>query len=81
MSANKNFEYIKLINKQSKEAFQIISGSSSSDRNLAIINTSNIIKNNQSEILKANSIDIKNAKAKKLSKTFIDRNYKWFRKN
>ena len=73
MSANNNFEYIKLINKQSKEAFQIISGSSSSDRNLAIINTSNIIKNNRSEILKANNIDIKNAKAKKLSKAFIDR--------
>ena len=73
MSANKNFEYIKVINKQSKEAFQIISGSSSSDRNLAIINTSNIIKNNRSEILKANNIDIKNAKAKKLSKAFIDR--------
>ena len=73
MSANKNFEYIKLINKQSKEAFQIISRSSSSDRNLAIINTSNIIKNSRSEILKANNIDIKNAKAKKLSKAFIDR--------
>ena len=44
MNTNKNFEYVKFINKQSKEAFKIISGSSSSDRNLSIFNTSNIIK-------------------------------------
>ena len=35
-------EYIKVINKKSKEAFQIISRSDSKDRNLAIFNTSNI---------------------------------------
>ena len=73
MNINKNFEYIKRINKQSKEAFKIISGSSSSDRNLAIFNTSNIIENNRSKILEANSVDIKNANAKKLSNAFIDR--------
>ena len=59
MPVNKNFEYVKIVNKQSQEAFKIISGSSSSDRNLAIMNTSNIIKNSRSEILKANNIDIK----------------------
>ena len=32
-------EYIKVINKKSKEAFQIISRSNSKDRNLAIFNT------------------------------------------
>ena len=73
MNTNKNFEYVKFINKQSKEAFKIISGSSSSDRNLSIFNTSNIIKKNRLEILEANNIDIKNAKAKKLSDAFIDR--------
>ena len=73
MPVNKNFEYVKIVNKQSQEAFKIISGSSSSDRNLAIFNTSSIIKNNQNEILKANDIDIKNAKAKNLSNAFIDR--------
>ena len=73
MTVNKNFEYVKIINKQSQEAFKIISGSSSSDRNLAIFNTSSIIKKNQNEILKANDIDIKNAKAKNLSNAFIDR--------
>ena len=73
MNTNKNFEYVKFINKQSKEAFKIISGSSSSDRNLSIFNTSNIIKKNRLEILEANNIDIKNAKAKKLSNAFIDR--------
>ena len=62
MTVNKNFEYVKIVNKQSQEAFKVISGSSSSDRNLAIFNTSSIIKNNQNEILKANDIDIKNAK-------------------
>ena len=73
MSKNKNFEYVKLVNKQSKEAFKIISGSSSADRNLAIFNTSKIIENNKVEILEANDIDIKNAKSKKLSDAFIDR--------
>ena len=73
MPVNKNFEYVKIVNKQSQEAFKIISGSSSSDRNLAIFNTSSIIKNNQNEILEANNIDIKNAKAKNLSNAFIDR--------
>ena len=33
MPVNKNFEYVKIVNKQSQEAFKIISGSSSSDRN------------------------------------------------
>ncbi len=73
MSNNNNFEYVKLINKKSKEAFKIISGSSSLDRNLAISNASIIIKNNQEEILEANYIDIKNAKKKNLSDAFIDR--------
>ena len=73
MSPNNNYEYVKFINKQSKEAFQTISGSSSSDRNLAILNTSNIIRKNQDKILKANDIDIKNAKQKNLSAAFIDR--------
>ena len=73
MTVNKNFEYVKIVNKQSQEAFKVISGSSSSDRNLAIFNTSSIIKNNQNEILEANNIDIKNAKAKNLSNAFIDR--------
>ena len=73
MTVNKNFEYVKIVNKQSQEAFKVISGSSSSDRNLAIFNTSSIIKNNQNKILEANNVDIKNAKAKNLSNAFIDR--------
>ena len=66
-------EYIKVINKKSKEAFEIISRSNSNDRNLAIFNTSNIIEKNKDEILSANQIDIKNAKLKKLSKALVDR--------
>ena len=66
-------EYIKVINKKSKEAFQIISRSNSKDRNLAIFNTSNIIEINKDEILRANEIDIKNAKLKHLSKALVDR--------
>ena len=52
MPVNKNFEYVKIVNKQSQEAFKIISGSSSSDRNLAIFNTSSIIKNNPVALFK-----------------------------
>jgi len=66
-------EYIKVINKKSKEAFQIISRSNSKDRNLAIFNTSSIIEKNKDEILSANEIDIKNAKLKNLSKALVDR--------
>ena len=58
MSDSNIFEYIKNINKKSKEAFDVISRSSSKDRNLAILNTSKIIKKEQEEILKANKIDI-----------------------
>ena len=39
MSDNNIFKYIKNINKKSKEAFNVISRSSSKDRNLAILNT------------------------------------------
>ena len=73
MSDSNIFEYIKNINKKSKEAFDVISRSSSKDRNLAILNTSKIIKKEQKEILKANKIDIENAKKKKLNNAFIDR--------
>ena len=67
MSDSNIFEYIKNINKKSKEAFDVISRSSSKDRNLAILNTSKIIKQEQEKILKANEIDIENAKKKKLT--------------
>ena len=67
------FEYIKIINQKSKNAFGNISRSSSKDRNLAIINTSLIIKQKQEEILQANKIDLENAKQKKLTNAFIDR--------
>ncbi len=73
MSDNNIFEYIKNINKKSKEAFDVISRSRSKDRNLAILNTSKIIKKEQEEILKANKIDIENAKKKELNNAFIDR--------
>ena len=67
------FEYIKVINQKSKNAFANISRSSAKDRNLAIINSSLIIKKKQEEILQANKIDLENAKQKKLSNAFIDR--------
>ena len=67
------FEYIKIINQKSKNAFGNISRSSSKDRNLAILNTSLIIKQKQEEILQANKIDLENAKQKKLTNAFIDR--------
>ena len=67
------FEYIKIINQKSKNAFGNISRSSSKDRNLAILNTSLIIKQKQEEILLANKIDLENAKQKKLTNAFIDR--------
>ena len=73
MSDSNIFEYIKNINKKSKEAFDVISRSSSKDRNLAILNTSKFIKKEQAEILKANKIDIENAKKKQLNNAFIDR--------
>ena len=73
MSDNNIFEYIKNINKKSKEAFNVISKSSSKDRNLAILNSSKIIKQEQEEILKANKIDIENAKRKQLNNAFVDR--------
>ena len=71
--SNDIFEYIKVINQKSKNAFGNISRSSSKDRNLAIINTSLIIKQKQEEILQANKIDLENAKQKKLTNAFIDR--------
>ena len=64
MNSNNIFEYIKNINKKSKEAFNVVSRSNSKDRNLAILNTSKIIKKEQKKILKANEIDIINAKKK-----------------
>ena len=67
------FEYVNLINKRSKVAFKIIASSKSKDRNLAILNTSKIIKNNINKILHANEIDINNAKTKSLNNSFIDR--------
>ncbi len=73
MSQNNIFEYIKLVNKKSKEAFNVVSTSSLKDRNLAILNTSKIIKKEREEILKANKTDIENAKRKQLSNAFIDR--------
>ena len=73
MSDKNIFEYIKIINKKSKEAFNVISRSSAKNRNLAILNTSKIIKKEQEEILKANEIDIINAKKKQLNNAFVDR--------
>ena len=49
--SNNIFEYVKVINQKSKNAFDNISRSSSKDRNLAILNTSLIIKQKQKEIL------------------------------
>ena len=71
--SNDIFEYIKVIKQKSKNAFGNISRSSSKDRNLAIINTSLIIKQKQEEILQANKIDLENAKQKKLTNALIDR--------
>ena len=71
--SNNIFEYVKVINQKSKKAFDNISRSSSKDRNLAILNTSLIIKQKQKEILKANKIDIENAKQKNLTDAFVDR--------
>ena len=45
--SNNIFEYVKVINQKSKNAFDNISRSSSKDRNLAILNTSLIIKKKQ----------------------------------
>ena len=73
MINNNIVEYIKIINEKSKEAFNVISRSSSKDRNLAILNTTKIIKKEQKKILEANKIDIENAKRKQLSNAFIDR--------
>src|SRR6056300_1132741 len=73
MIDSKILKYIKLINKRSKEAFKEISISNSKKRNLAILNTSKIIENNQSKILEANKIDIENAQLKKMSGAFLDR--------
>jgi gamma-glutamyl phosphate reductase len=70
MIDSKILKYIKLINKRSKEAFKEISISNSKKRNLAILNTSKIIENNQSKILEANKIDIENAQLKKMSAHF-----------
>ena len=71
--SNNIFEYVKVINQKSKNAFDYISRSSSRDRNLAILNTSLIIKKKQDEILQANKIDLENAKQKKLTDAFVDR--------
>ena len=71
--SNNIFEYVKVINQKSKNAFDKISRSSSKDRNLAILNTSLIIKQKQEEILQANKIDIGNAKQKNLTDAFVDR--------
>jgi Gamma-glutamyl phosphate reductase len=71
--SNNIFEYVKIINQKSKNAFDKISKSSSKDRNLAILNTSLIIKQKQEEILQANKIDIGNAKKKNLTDAFVDR--------
>ena len=74
MNKNSNiFDYVHLINKRSKEAFKVIALSSAEDRNLAILNTSTIIKNNIDKILEANIVDINNAKQKNMSNSFIDR--------
>ena len=71
--SNNIFEYVKVINQKSKNAFDNISRSSSKDRNLAILNTSLFIKQKQKEILQANKIDIGNAKQKNLTDAFVDR--------
>ena len=62
--SNNIFEYVKVINQKSKNSFDKISRSRSKARILAILNTSLIIKQKQEEILKANKIDIGNAKQK-----------------
>ena len=71
--SNNIFEYVKVINQKSKKAFDNISRSSFKDRNLAILNTSLIIKQKKEEILQANKIDIGNAKQKNLTDAFVDR--------
>ena len=74
MNKNSNiFDYVNLINKRSKEAFKVIALSSAKQRNLAILNTSTIIKNNTKEILEANIVDINNAKQKNMTNSFLDR--------
>ena len=50
--SNNIFEYVKVINQKSKNAFDNISRSSSKDRNLAILNTSLIIKKNKTKFFK-----------------------------
>ena len=44
------YKDVSLINKKSKAAFKIISLSNSNDRNLAILNTAEIIKTNINNI-------------------------------
>ncbi len=64
---------IEEISKKSKSAFHIISISSIKKRNSAILNISNLLKQNTHEILDANRLDLDNAKKKKLTSSFIDR--------
>ena len=68
-----NQEYIRSVNKKSKEAFKVISVSDATKRNLAILNTAKFIEKNKLVILDANKIDLENAKEKKVSDAFLDR--------
>ena len=64
------FEYIKLINQRSRKAFKVISSSRSEERNLAILNTASIMKDNIKDILEANKIDVNNTKDKNLNLSY-----------
>ena len=65
--------YVENIAKNSKIAFKELSNSSIEQRNSAIINISELIKKNSSSILDANELDLKKAKEKNISGSFLDR--------
>ena len=65
--------YVENIAKNSKIAFKELSNSSIDQRNSAIINISELIKKNSSSILDANELDLKKAKEKNITGSFLDR--------
>ena len=65
--------YVEKIAEKSKVAFRSLSNSKIDQRNAAILNISKLIKKNLASILDANKLDLKKAKEKNISGSFLDR--------
>ncbi|EGV37018.1 glutamate-5-semialdehyde dehydrogenase [Neisseria weaveri] len=66
-------EYVRQTASSAKQAFYALAFASTQQKNSALIRTAELLKKHQNDILKANALDLENAKNKGLDEALLDR--------